>query len=443
MALRAWQAEMEIVGFTVIVDDIVLPNGETCMEVLGGGGPQTLWGYQLATFQTAKAGLSAGIGADCPQKCLDWLARTGVDTSGLVLHPRPTPRAWQVFEEWGRRTQVWRGRDDPCDELYNMLRPRYDTMPPAFQRSSNYHLGIHPLHPPMRLLAALRAAAHSNGGVLSVEPYTAAEEPATPQQVVQLLSACDIFSPNEAEAESLVGPGPPEELAARLLALSPAGGADVVVVRCGPEGVLAARRETDGRVTTYQVPAVADTHVVDVTGCGNAFCGGFLAALYRNGQSTATTTTNSTTTTAHTNGSGSDSSAATQAAATAAAAATPPPAWLYSSDLPVAGAWGCVAASFMAEARGVPTVSISSLRDRAEERFRALLPRVRPVKLPGTRGSGRAAAGAGAAVQVRAAGAVARGGARAAAAAAARVVRQGETIRRAVRGPAASVRAVW
>ncbi len=26
-------------------------------------------------------------------------------------------------------------------------------------------------------------------------------------QVVQLLSACDIFSPNEAEAESLVGPG--------------------------------------------------------------------------------------------------------------------------------------------------------------------------------------------------------------------------------------------
>ncbi len=33
-------------------------------------GPQTLWGYQLATLQTAKAGLSAGIGADCPQKCL-------------------------------------------------------------------------------------------------------------------------------------------------------------------------------------------------------------------------------------------------------------------------------------------------------------------------------------------------------------------------------------
>lgn len=42
MALRAWQAEMEIVGFTVIVDDIVLPNGETCMEVLGGGGQSLL-----------------------------------------------------------------------------------------------------------------------------------------------------------------------------------------------------------------------------------------------------------------------------------------------------------------------------------------------------------------------------------------------------------------
>ncbi len=54
----------------------------------------------------------------------------------------------------------------PYSHLYGTFR-RYDTMPPAFQRSSNYHLGIHPLHPPMRLLAALRAAAHSNGGALA------------------------------------------------------------------------------------------------------------------------------------------------------------------------------------------------------------------------------------------------------------------------------------
>ncbi len=47
--------------------------------------------------------------------------------------------------------------------------------------------------------------------------------------------------------------GPPEALAARLLELSPPGGADVVVVRCGPEGVLVARRGTGEQVEAYQV----------------------------------------------------------------------------------------------------------------------------------------------------------------------------------------------
>lgn len=44
-------------------------------------------------------------------------------------------------------------------------------------------------------------------GVLSIEPYTDAEEAAQPEQVAALLSLCDIFSPNESEAESIVGRG--------------------------------------------------------------------------------------------------------------------------------------------------------------------------------------------------------------------------------------------
>lgn len=30
--------ELELVCFTLIVDDIVFPDGRACMEVLGGGG---------------------------------------------------------------------------------------------------------------------------------------------------------------------------------------------------------------------------------------------------------------------------------------------------------------------------------------------------------------------------------------------------------------------
>ncbi|PNW86482.1 hypothetical protein CHLRE_02g088300v5 [Chlamydomonas reinhardtii] len=398
---------VEVVCFTVIVDDIVLPNGETVMEVLGGGGPQTLFGYQLVTGQTAAVGLSAGVGPDMPERCKAWLRSIGCDVSGLIVHDRPTPRAWQVFEEWGRRTQVWRGRDDPCDQLYDMLRPRYDTMPPAFQcRTSNYHLGVHPLHPPRRLLARLRAAAHAAGGVLSVEPYTAAETPASPSEAAELLAHCDVFSPNEAEAESIVGPaGSPAELARRLLALSPAGGADVVVVRCGPAGVLAARRAAPGGGVSQQqldglaeaaeavmVPAVADTAVVDVTGCGNAFCGGFLAALYRGAAEAQRTTAPAAA------GAGGDSSSGNGGAGAVASSEERAPAWLARADLAGAAAWGCVAASFMAEARGVPLTPISQLQDRARQRYAALRPRVHPVRLPRANTSARVHACAAASV---------------------------------------------
>ncbi|GLI71434.1 hypothetical protein VaNZ11_016648 [Volvox africanus] len=437
---------MECVCFTLIVDDIVLPNGETVMEVIGGGGPQTLFGYQLVTNQKAVVGLSvdtlkrglfflslsidqAGIGPDLPQQCKDWLESLGVDTSGLVQFNRPTPRAWQVFEEWGRRTQIWRGRDDPCDELYNMLRPKYDAMPPHFQRSRNYHLGIHPLHPPLLLMRQLRQAARANGGVLSIEPYTAAEEAARTDKVSLLLAHCDIFSPNEAEAESIVGPGRPVELAQRLLTLSPPGGADLVVVRCGPEGVLVARRraprepqqgqelqlelcagapwheeritvaeagglegEENEVVEAYRVPAVADTAVMDVTGCGNAFCGGFLAALYNGsgdvgfGGKDGATSGHADHTRVSASVSGVESIISRTEFDSGSALdwngkQNPPPTWVQSGDLRLAGAWGCVAASFMAEERGVPLMRVADFQDRASARLKALLPRVGRVKL--------------------------------------------------------------
>jgi hypothetical protein len=35
-----------------------------------------------------------------------WLTEIGVDVSGLIAGQQPTPRAWQLFEEDGTRTQV-------------------------------------------------------------------------------------------------------------------------------------------------------------------------------------------------------------------------------------------------------------------------------------------------------------------------------------------------
>lgn len=60
---------------------------------------------------------------------------------------------------------------------------------------------------------------------------------ATPEQFSSHIRVGSAHVPGSA-----VHTGTTEELAHRLLALSPPGGADVVAVRCGPEGVLVARR---------------------------------------------------------------------------------------------------------------------------------------------------------------------------------------------------------
>ena len=66
------------------------------MGRLGGGGPQTLWGFQLQRRQSARVGLAAGIGPDLPPACLERLRHYGIDTAGLLTHVHKTPRAWQL-----------------------------------------------------------------------------------------------------------------------------------------------------------------------------------------------------------------------------------------------------------------------------------------------------------------------------------------------------------
>ena len=50
-----------------------------------------------------------------------------------------------------------------CPELYQQLLPTFEELPSHFQASKHYHLGIHAAHPPMKLLRALRKAAHTAG----------------------------------------------------------------------------------------------------------------------------------------------------------------------------------------------------------------------------------------------------------------------------------------
>ena len=67
----------------------------------------------------------AAVGADFASESL--IASHGFDGSGLVMTDLPTPRAWQVLEDDGRRTQVPRVSAD--DWFAQLVRNRFGHNP--------------------------------------------------------------------------------------------------------------------------------------------------------------------------------------------------------------------------------------------------------------------------------------------------------------------------
>lgn len=280
---------MDFVAFGLIIDDIVFSDGRTAMTVLGGGGPQTAFGMKLWADQV---GLVAGVGPDLPAEALTWLELSGLDLGGLRRSTQwPTPRAWQILEADGRRTQVWRVRGPAIGA---QLGRRLEYLPDNYRQAHGFHLGVHPEDPDLDFINALR----QTGAVVSIEPFRPAARPMDDAELRALLSAGQIFSPNDEEAVSLVGPAEPLELIRRLVE----AGAGVVALRQGERGATVHRADTG---ETWHIPAF-ETPVIDPTGAGNAFCGGFLTG------------------------------------------------WVQTGDLRLAGLYGAAAASFPVEQVGLP-----------------------------------------------------------------------------------------
>ena len=193
----------------------------------------------------------------------------GIDTAGVRRHTQyQTLRAWQIMEEDGRRTQVWR---TPSELIPNQLVLTPAHIPPAYWGARGFHFGIHPERPNLAIAQALCA----RGVVVSIEPFRIATQPLTDAELTGLLTACDIFSPNIEEACSLVGNGDPPALVQRL----GAAGARIVALRMGHEGSLIYCPQAR---ELHHVPALPAT-VVDPVGAGNAYCGAFLVGWLQTG----------------------------------------------------------------------------------------------------------------------------------------------------------------
>ncbi len=239
------------------VDDVVLPDGTTSTAQCGGN---VVYGALGAAIWRTRIGIAARIGSDFPEANLHRLERAGVDLH-LVRVREPNIHNWVRYEPGDvRRMGI---REDSGSHADMSIRP--DELPRSLEQVDACHVAPMPLAIQVALVRHLRAAGVR---VISLDPHDdhiAGNEEA----LLSLLRDVDAFLPSRGEASQLYGRDDPEA-AGRAFA---AAGARVVVIKLGPDGSVACG--PDGVV--HHVPA-APARVVDPTGAGDTYCGGFLAA---------------------------------------------------------------------------------------------------------------------------------------------------------------------
>ncbi|MFZ5917893.1 MAG: PfkB family carbohydrate kinase [Chloroflexota bacterium] len=302
----------------IIIDDIVLPDGVTHMGVLGGGGTHAIAGMRIWTDQV---GFVAAIGPDFPEPCRKDLGAYNIDLSGVLVRPGyQTARAWQIFEWDERRIEIFRTDFD----AFIKATPLLEEMPESYWHARGVHLLSDSRKGPVEVTSILKRRADS---VVLWEPPPLIVTPEGRGMAQEVLPYIDVFSPNLREAAALCET---DDVTAILHTLFD-WGAEIVALRMGVQGSLVQRQ--GGPV--MRVPVVP-TDIVDVTGAGNAYCGGFVVGLVETG------------------------------------------------DLAVAAMYGAVSASFALEQFGIPCITpetqqeaqrrLVALKRRVESRTMVLVP---------------------------------------------------------------------
>ncbi|MDQ0983856.1 sugar/nucleoside kinase (ribokinase family) [Streptomyces sp. V2I9] len=263
----------------------LLVVGEVVTDVVARHGSPLAHGTDTkARIRTLPGGAGANVAcwavrSGCPDVRLmaragaesaDWhreaLERAGVRAYLAVDEEVPTATVIALVDAGAERTFLTDGGA--------VLRLAAEDFAPAMLAGvGRLHLSGYPLFAPVSRAASLLAlrTAVERGVPVSVDPASAGFLGALgPRRFLEYVDGAELVLPNADEARVLTGLPEPEAAAVELSRRFPR-----VVVTLGAAGaVVAAGGEVVGRVAAPSVRAP-----VDSTGAGDAFTGGFLAAL--------------------------------------------------------------------------------------------------------------------------------------------------------------------
>lgn len=257
----------------IIIDDIRLGSGEIVRGVLGGGGPQALFGARL---WHDSVGFLSRSGEDIAAQHVQTLHELAVDLGGWVRFADiPTPRGTMLYDE-DEYLESGEERADKRpfqrDNWFKLLAQKLP-IPQNYQQPSAIHL-ITEFHDEPMVQDALRL--RQQGVLFSLEPIIDYQTWHNRDQMVSLIQQVDIVSPDWPSASGIAGTQNPKEVLRYWSKLGP----QMVTIRHGHHGSYAWDYAHD---IFWHIPAVP-VDVVDPTGAGNSYSAGACIGWFKSGE---------------------------------------------------------------------------------------------------------------------------------------------------------------
>jgi len=245
-----------VVVANIIGDDLVLPDGKQHNAILGGAGTYALAGMRIwSDF----VGIVSGVGEDFEQLYGSWFDQNQIDKRGLQVRAPNTPRSWVNYLSADERTET----PQFGPEHFHLMEPAIRDIPASYHHARGLYL-FRDTNPQYWNEVFEFQAEHDP--VIIWEIHAGAAKTDNWNRVSEILPHIDLFSINLSEASRLCQLTNPEQIVKKLLATGLSG----VALRAGSAGTIVADQTGAWRIPAYTL------EVVDVTGAGNAFTGGFL-----------------------------------------------------------------------------------------------------------------------------------------------------------------------
>ena len=250
----------------ITIDDTIMQNGRVKFNAAGGNAIYSALG---ANLWADGIGIVGRVGPDYPEGNLITLAESGLDVQGIQKVDFPSQHLWLLYEKDGSRQFVFHKNSGTMD---SEIDPVPDQIPEAYQSAKMAHLSG--MGSQAQYALAKYLISHHIDYSYDITQASLMIDKADYIGNYATVNS-SLLLPSIEEIELIYGQQPLLPLLRNLAESGP----KYIVVKMGSRGSIAFDSQKN---QAYHIP-IFPVEVVDPTGAGDAFCGGFMAGFCESG----------------------------------------------------------------------------------------------------------------------------------------------------------------